>query len=35
MQITETSSDGLRREYTVTVPAGDLEQRVTARLEEM
>ncbi|HEY4078649.1 MAG TPA: trigger factor [Rhizomicrobium sp.] len=35
MQITQTSSEGLRREYTVTVPAADLDQRVTARLEEM
>jgi trigger factor len=35
MQITQTSSEGLRREYMITVPAGDLEQRVTARLEEM
>jgi trigger factor len=35
MQITQTASEDLRRQYTVTVPAADLESRVTARLEEM
>lgn len=35
MQITETVSEGLRREYKIVVPMGDLEQKVTARLEEM
>jgi len=35
MQITETVSEGLRREYHVVVPQGDLDQKVTARLEEM
>jgi trigger factor len=35
MQITETVSEGLRREYKVVVPMSDLEARVTARLEEM
>jgi len=35
MQITETVSEGLRREYRVVVPQGDLDQKVTARLEEM
>ena len=35
MLITETSSEGLRREYKVTVGAKDLDARVTARLTEM
>src|SRR5258708_7934301 len=35
MQITETGSEGLRREYKVVIPAGDLDQRLTGRIEEM
>jgi trigger factor len=35
MQITETVSEGLRREYKIIVPMGDLDAKVTARLEEM
>ncbi|HVV65530.1 MAG TPA: trigger factor [Rhizomicrobium sp.] len=35
MQITETVSEGLRREYRIVVPMGDLDRKVTARLEEM
>ena len=35
MQITETVSEGLRREYTVVIGAGDLEQRLTGKLEEI
>jgi len=35
MQITETVSEGLRREYKIVVPQGDLDAKVTARLEEM
>src|ERR1700749_1853830 len=35
MQITETVSEGLRREYKVVVPMGDLDAKVTSRLEEM
>ncbi|MBV9331695.1 MAG: trigger factor, partial [Alphaproteobacteria bacterium] len=35
MQITETVSDGLRREYKVTIPAIDLDQRLTGKIEEM
>jgi trigger factor len=35
MQITETVSEGLRREYKVVVSMGDLDAKVTARLEEM
>lgn len=35
MQITETVSEGLRREYRIVVPMGDLDQKMVARLEEM
>lgn len=35
MQVTETLSDGLKREYQVTVPAADLEARVVGRLGEL
>jgi trigger factor len=35
MQITETVSQDLRRQYTVTFPASELDSRVIKRLEEM
>jgi trigger factor len=35
MQVTETLSDGLKREYQVTVPASDLEARVIERLDDL
>jgi len=35
MQITETVSEGLRREFKIVVDARDLDQRLTGRLEEM
>jgi len=35
MQITETVSEGLRREYKVVIAKGDLDSRLTGRLEEM
>src|SRR5438093_1016052 len=35
MQITETVSDGLKREFQVTVPASDLEARMTGRLSDL
>ena len=35
MQITQTVSEDLRRQFTVTVPASELDSRVTQRLEEM
>jgi len=35
MQITQTASEDLRRQYTVTFPASELDSRVTKRLEEM
>ena len=35
MQITQTVSEDLHRQFTVIIPAGELESRVTSRLEEM
>jgi trigger factor len=35
MQVTETGAEGLKREFTVTVPAGDLETEITRRLGEL
>jgi trigger factor len=35
MQITETVSEGLRREYKVVIVASDLEQRLTGKIEEI
>ncbi len=35
MQVTETVSDGLKREFQVTVPASDLEARVSERLGDL
>jgi trigger factor len=35
MQVTELTTDGLKREYKVVVPAAEIETRVTARLEEL
>jgi len=35
MQVTETVSDGLKREYQVTIPAADLEARLAGRLSEL
>ncbi len=35
MQVTETSADGLKREYRIVVPAGELEDRVSGRLDEI
>ena len=35
MQVTETSSDGLKRELKVTIPQGELTQRFTTRLDEV
>ena len=35
MQVTETLSDGLRREYRVLIPAGELDSKVNNRLDEM
>lgn len=35
MQITEDSSEGLRREYTIVVPRADLEERLATKLAEL
>lgn len=35
MQVTETHAEGLKREFTVTVAAGDIEQRMQSRLVEL
>jgi trigger factor len=35
MQVTETVSEGLKREFQVTVPAADLETRMSGRLAEL
>src|SRR5580700_2040664 len=35
MQVTETSVEGLKREFRVVVPAGELEEKVTSRLGDI
>ncbi len=35
MQVTETSAEGLHREYTVKVPADDIENKLVSRLDEI
>jgi len=35
MQVTETLSEGLKREYKVVVPASELEAKVDARLDQL
>jgi trigger factor len=35
MNVTETSTEGLKREFTITVPASEVEERVTKRLGEI
>jgi len=35
MQVTETSTEGLKREFRVVVPAGELEEKVASRLDEI
>jgi trigger factor len=35
MEVTETLSDGLKREFQIQVPAADLEARLSARLDEL
>ena len=35
MQVTETLSEGLKREYRVVVPANDLDSKVNTRLDEL
>jgi trigger factor len=35
MQVTETITDGLRREFSVVIPASELDSKVSERLDEM
>ena len=35
MQVTETATDGLKREYRVVVPASDLAAKVSEKLDEL
>ena len=35
MQVTETLTDGLRREFSVVIPASELDNKVSERLDEM
>jgi trigger factor len=35
MQVTETNAEGLKREFRVVIPAGELEEKVTSRLGEI
>ena len=35
MQVTETLSEGLKREFKVNVPASELDAKVNARLDEL
>ena len=35
MQVTETTSEGLKREYAITVTAADLEAKTTEKLETL
>ncbi|WP_316976678.1 trigger factor [Shumkonia mesophila] len=35
MQVTETKTEGLKRDFKIVVPATDIENRITARLEQL
>jgi trigger factor len=35
MQVTEIAAEGLKREFRIVVPAGELEDKVTSRLDEL
>lgn len=35
MNVTETSAEGLKREYKITIPASDVEERIEKRLDEL
>jgi trigger factor len=35
MEVTETSADGLKREFKIVVPAGEIEEEITRRLDEL
>ncbi|HEU0217597.1 MAG TPA: trigger factor [Stellaceae bacterium] len=35
MQVTETSADGLKREYKIVIPAGEVEDQISSRLTQL
>jgi trigger factor len=35
MNVTETSADGLKREFKITIPAGEIEEQIARRLDEV
>jgi trigger factor len=35
MQVTETSADGLKREYKIVIPSGELEDQISTRLTQL
>ena len=35
MQVTETTSEGLKRSYKIIIPASDIDQKIDGRLTEM
>jgi trigger factor len=35
MQVTETNADGLKREFKIVIPAGELETQISHRLDEL
>ena len=35
MQVTETTAEGLKREYRVSIPAKDIDGKVTSKLTEV
>ncbi|HWB47488.1 MAG TPA: trigger factor [Stellaceae bacterium] len=35
MQVTETSADGLKREYKIVIPAGEVEDQISTRLTQL
>ncbi|HCS17945.1 MAG TPA: hypothetical protein DIW45_09405, partial [Erythrobacter sp.] len=35
MQIKETANEGLKRAYTVTIPAKDIDERVTSEVKKI
>ena len=35
MNVTETSAEGLKREYKITIPASEVEEQITKRLDEV
>ena len=35
MQVTETTAEGLKREYVIVVPATDIESKLVSRLNQL